>query len=410
MRDSENLLPALLPDGISGMELLQVLLHHFGGAVQLGHGREVLYPNDRPYALRLLLNKRGEPTVAHALEGMTPEALRSLRERIDREFIDSAGVGVNRQVYFCMAPVRGWWRYRDCFQILPVSDAAPKADFAFLDHPFLIEFRYTRAPDFCLDSCRRTRVVSKLALLLNALLVSPVQPLGKRSPGNLAFAWVLMPPEKGAAEPKIAYRQEAYYYDGMCNPAADFSPIAHLEGIDAIPPDEYYRGEHRSNKDPVRVPSDLSESFDHFYRLDPAKQGRFLSACYWLSQANFACSLSMTFLAAVQAIETLVDPAKGGMKCGHCGLTKRPGPTQQFCSFLERYVPSAHRGDEGRRLLYQVRSGLTHGYRPPFLADTEIMGMLNPAAYDQGEYIALALTCARVALKNWLQDMGGSPS
>ena len=107
---------------------------------------------------------------------MTPELFRSLRERIHREFVESAGLGVNRQVYFCLAPVCGWWRDRDRFQILPVPKAAPKADFPFLDHPFLIEFRYTRAPDFFLDSCRRARVVSKLALLLNAFLVSPVQP------------------------------------------------------------------------------------------------------------------------------------------------------------------------------------------------------------------------------------------
>jgi hypothetical protein len=93
-----------------------------------------------------------------------------------------------------MAPVHGWWRYHDRFQILPVPEVAPKADFAFLDHPYLIEFRYTRAPDSLIDSCRSARVVSKLALLLNALLVSPVQPLGKRSLGKLGLAWVMMPP------------------------------------------------------------------------------------------------------------------------------------------------------------------------------------------------------------------------
>ena len=59
MTASENLLPSLLPDGISGMDLLQVLLQHFGGAVHPGDGREVLYPKDPPYALRVVFNKRG---------------------------------------------------------------------------------------------------------------------------------------------------------------------------------------------------------------------------------------------------------------------------------------------------------------------------------------------------------------
>ena len=115
-----------------------------------------------------------------------------------------------------MAPVRGWWRFRNQFQILPVPEHAPKAEFPFLDHPFLIEFRYTRSPDHFLDSCRRTRVVSKLALLLNALLVTPIQPLGGKSPGRVSFAWVMLPQQ--GAEPKIVYRQEAYYYDGLSNP------------------------------------------------------------------------------------------------------------------------------------------------------------------------------------------------
>lgn len=218
----------------------------------------------------------------------------------------------------------------------------------------------------------------------------------------------MMPPEKGGTEPKISYRQEGYYYDGMCNPAEDFSPVAHLEPIGAVPPQDYYRGEHRSNDQALKIPSDLSESLDRFYALALGVQDRFLNACYWLSQANFASSWSMTFLAAIQAIETLVDPATDGAKCAHCGLTRRPGPTQQFASFLKRYVPSGKEGDEGRRLLYEIRSGLTHGYHPPFLADTEIVSMLSPAAEQQGQYLTLALTSARVALRNWLRDDGRS--
>jgi hypothetical protein len=227
---------------------------------------------------------------------------------------------------------------------------------------------------------------------------------------DFAIGWVLMPPEKEGTAPKIAYRQEGYHYDGMCNPAENFSPVAHFEPVGAVPPQEYYRGEHRSNDNALKVPWDLSESFDRFYALSRGVQDRFLNACYWLSQANFASSLSMTFLAAVQAIETLVDPASRGTRCAQCGLTKRPGPTQQFASFLKRAVPSAHGGDEGCRLLYEVRSGLTHGYHPPFLADTEIVGTLSPAADQQGQYLSLALTSARVALRNWLHDEGRSAS
>jgi hypothetical protein len=95
--------------------MLQVLLHHFGGSRHCGAGHEVLYPRDPPNALRVLFNQRGEPTAAYAGEALTPDARLALLEPINWEFIASAGVGVNRQVYFSMAPVRGWWRYRDRF-------------------------------------------------------------------------------------------------------------------------------------------------------------------------------------------------------------------------------------------------------------------------------------------------------
>jgi hypothetical protein len=402
MNRSDDILPSLMPRGISGMDLLQVLLQHFGSAVNAVGGREVLHPKDPPYALRVIFDNRGEPKAALAEEALTPEALQSLQERIRREFIESAGVGVNRQVYFSTAPIRGWWRYRDQFQVLPVPEHAPKAEFVFLDHPFLLEFRYTRAPDFFLDSCRRTRVASKLALLLNALLVSPVVPLGRRNLGSPGFAWVLLPPEKEGAEPKIAYRQEGYYYDELHANAEDFSDVTGQPAIREVPSAEYYQGERRSCNDPLEAPSDLSESFDYFYALDLATQDRFLNACFWLSQANQAASASISFLAAIQAIETLVDPSPSGAKCPQCGLTKRPGPTHQFVSFLKRYVPSSEQSGDGRRLLYEVRSGLTHGYYPPFLGDTEIVSLLNPAAEQQRQHLLLALTSARIGLRNWL--------
>jgi hypothetical protein len=118
-------------------------------------GYEVLYPQAPPTALRAVFDKRGALVGVYAGEAHTPDALRALRDRIDREFVASAGDGVNRQVCFTTAPVRGWWRYRDRFQILPVPEHAPKADFAFFDLPFLIEFRYPRAVDFVLGAHSR---------------------------------------------------------------------------------------------------------------------------------------------------------------------------------------------------------------------------------------------------------------
>jgi hypothetical protein len=397
----DNLLPFLMRDGNSPMDLLQVLLQHFHGSVHPDGGHEMLYPGDPPHSLRVVFNERGEPTAAYACEALTPDAWSALIERIDQEFVVSTGASVNRQVYFSMTQVRGWWRYRDRFQIVPVPDAAPKA--GFLDHPLLIEFRYQRAADHLLDGCRRAREVSKLALLLNALLVGRIRPLGGRSLGSPGFAWVLLPTETNCNELRIAHRQEAYFYDGMNEHADDFAPVANLPPIPEVGRDNYHNFNRRSTNYSIEVPSDLTDSFDRFFGLEPRAQDRFLNACYWLSQSNPKISTSMAFLAAIQAIETLVDRdvrdltgCKGGKK------GKRFGSTKLFAAFVEKYVLASQVGDDTRHLLYEIRSGLTHGYNPPFLMDTEIMGSMNPAGFEQSSYLSLALMSARVALHNWL--------
>lgn len=404
---SENQLLSLLPSGTSGIDFLQTLLHHFGSASGSVDSHEMLYPSNPPHLLRIAFNKRGEPIEAIKLESMTNDQLQALRNRIQCELVDSTGVSVNRQVYFSRGPVLGWWRYRDQFQIIPVPAIAPKPDFAFLNHPFLIEFRYKRASEFVLDGCRRMRNAFRISLILNALLVNPIHTLGRRPLGSIGFAWVLMPAENEPGDQKIAYRQESYHYKGMHDPSEDFSDVGNLDKIREVSPADYYQlgqvGQHVLVND-LQVPSDLSDTLDRFYALDPNSQSRFLNSCYWLSQAYSSFSSSMQFLAAVQAIETLTDRATGGVTCDHCGFTKKPGPTQQFAQFLDRHVPSAEWGEKGGRLLYEVRSGLTHGYLPPFLSDTENFAVLNPTSMGQEAQIALALTTARIALRSWLLE------
>jgi hypothetical protein len=157
----------------------------------------------------------------------------------------------------------------------------------------------------------------------------------------------------------------------------------------------------------LELPDDLEESFDLFFALPAQWQDRFLQASYWLSQANRVDSFSAMFMHTIQAIESLAWQPRSQAFCPKCNKPEGPGPTRLFNDFLDRFAPAA---TEGRRVLYNVRSGLSHGSMPPFLVDREIHFGYVPEVYNQRKLVGEASTAARMAMHNWLRgpSTGGS--
>jgi hypothetical protein len=157
----------------------------------------------------------------------------------------------------------------------------------------------------------------------------------------------------------------------------------------------------------MELPNDLEKSFDLFFSLPAQQQDRFLQASYWLNQANRVDSFSAMFMHTIQAIESLAWQPRSGTFCPRCNKPEGPGPTRLFNDFLDRFASGAI---EGRRVLYNVRSGLSHGSIPPFLVDTEIHFGYVPEVHNQWQLVGDALTAARMAMHNWLRDpCGGQP-
>lgn len=48
----------------------------------------------------------------------------------------------DRRLALSGIPVKGWYRYKDLFQILPVDDDAPQPPAILDHHPFIIEYRF----------------------------------------------------------------------------------------------------------------------------------------------------------------------------------------------------------------------------------------------------------------------------
>jgi len=267
-------------------------------------------------------------------------------------------------------------------------------------HPFLVESSYTKSPDFRVSGQRRGRERERLALLLSALLRVPVTWLSSRQIGARGKDWVLLPTaESGPWE--CAYCRHMYVHSSIKYDLEEFTPVATLGPIPVTPAGDYYSPRRVGLEHELDLPDDLSESFDLFFALPRPQQDQFLRACYWLNQANCVDSVSLIFLAFIQAIEALAWAPRSETNCPTCGKPQGPGPTRLFNQFLDKYAPAA---ETGRRELYRVRSGMTHGSRPPFLVDVEIHSSFLPHEFEEREHVTDASFAAKIALHNWLRD------
>src|SRR5216683_2573352 len=106
--------------------LLQILLNHFHGARGAGID-SVVYPGDADennFALKCIF-KRGRLAKVTAGPLMSEDHLSAVQSVIEAE-LRPTPLRVSTEVLFSSVPVRGYFRYNDVFQILPVPEEAPK--------------------------------------------------------------------------------------------------------------------------------------------------------------------------------------------------------------------------------------------------------------------------------------------
>jgi len=221
--------------------------------------------------------------------------------------------------------------------------------------------------------------------------------------GTSSHSWVLLPQQGPSDQWKVAYCQEFYAYDGYPTISSDFSSVTGIPKIAEVPTEKYYSAWHVSAGDSFDVPSNLTRTLDAFYALGQDDRQRVLNACYWLSQGNETISFSLMLLAAIQAIEAMIPKPQGGRQCPECKLTLGPSRTKLFDTFLDIFAPVGKQGVGERSQLYGVRSGLTHGFSPPFLVDTNaaFFGM-NPKSIEQRDRVEQASRVASACIRNWI--------
>ena len=132
---------------------------------------------------------------------------------------------------------------------------------------------------------------------------------------------------------------------------------------------------------------------------------RFLRWAYWITHSGSVAGLSTSasYMATIQAVETLRPRGRAGHACPVCGLQTGPGETRQFIDFMDEYVPRQDGETEAeRRTLYSLRSGLTHGGTLMQQDLERGFAQFTPTWIEERRTTNRASALARLAGVNWL--------
>ncbi|MER7362669.1 hypothetical protein [Nonomuraea wenchangensis] len=336
--------------------------------------------------------------------GLTDELVAQVRELTVAASAPDTELEIRREILFSTPEIRGFWRHADDWQILPAPATAPRPQMLLGKHPFILEYKVRRSDSFQVETTRRFRRCWELHLLLSLLLRGQVIRESSAHPHH----WILLR-EPLADGSHTVYANEGYMVRGFVVKAATFSDVSGIQKLEAVSDDEYYSRRGISVQDDgMRVPSCLDNFFDRFEAALPAVRDPLLRACYWLDSASrvWDTSKSMSFVAAINAIEALAPPRGERDPCPCCGTDRNPGPSAHFRSLVETHAAAESEG--ARAAMYEFRSRLVHGGVLHGLDIPDTWGALVPRTMQQHQWHDAAFAVARAAVRNWFLDLAAS--
>jgi hypothetical protein len=399
MTDRTKLLNELGGDRAEQSEFADVLGVYFGGAAQKSNKEIEYLTSEGGTALTLIYNGEGLLIGAKAGPALKDTDVRDLRRRVEEELLTPGPVKVRRRVLFAPVPTRGWYRYKDQFQIMPVPEDAPKPRRSVWgDHPFFLEFKYSHSSGIFISSQRWARIGRELELFCSAILSWRV-----RSIGQTQYHWCIELSEDKKLLPS-KFRQEGYLWPGGVLELDSFSNTENLSPLAALDPNSYYTLRSISVDQALDVPSDLTVLLDAFSNLSSADRNRFLRASYWVQHAREVSSKSAEFVSLVSAIEALSSEPQSRERCKECGQLVGPGPTKLFADFVEAHLPGAAIPESERKRFYSLRSALSHGGKL-LLSDHSLWGF-NPKRLGEDSDTRSMWQIVQMVLHNWLIAKG----
>ncbi len=326
---------------------------------------------------------------------LTNNEIGVLSEKIKNSLIANQRQAVAQTVCFATSrAVRGTYRYKDVFQIVPIPSTAPHAPAIIADHPLLLQFSYVNSPHPTVNSKRRVEKTAKLTRLLGVVCRPPVF----SEPRYARFFW------NTSFDPKITAKwlQQGYGYEGFAPELSEFSDFPTSRRIRQYPSTEYYSDRFMTEDYEFALPNIMDEYLDKVFSLGAEDERRFAIASSWIAQvpALWMESSSAAFVAVVSAAEALLGPK--GETCAACGQPKF-GISKAFKAFLEEYVPDIRsRYPLELKQIYRIRSGLAHG-AGLLLADLEYWNFYGDLRHASEDIMQRNThNIGAEALRNWV--------
>jgi hypothetical protein len=372
---------------------------------------EIAFPAVEEFHLKLRI-RHGQIHQVTQGQSLPDAVLQQLLEDVDADLKNDEIVEYGRSFLFASRPVRGGLRFQAAtMQIIPPPDNAPRSNALTAEHPFVLEhpIRAYRTPE--LRFRRLYKNAAEWAWILNVFVNGSIRIQGIR-PRQM---WATRPLQ--IEEPPF-WATELYVVPGFEGVAPHLTEF-HGPMAASIAPEIYY-GDPRTQMeggmslDEFSFPSDLDAMVRAFLGLGAEQRRRFLrsAASIYLARGLWDVSISSSFLACVQAIETLVDRAPE-KKCAACGRDTAPGPTRLFRELLDRYKGDAHWPKKVLNEIYAERSALAHG-RYLFQMDEApwSAGMATGlSSWGENEVFSPALSLAKTVLRNWLvEQLSATPN
>jgi hypothetical protein len=264
-----------------------------------------VYPgHETNYAIKFTYGKSGVVGITRGPR-LTPPDLDTLKRSVESELLTPTGTRVGKEILFSHLPVKGYFRYRDMFQIVPIPEEAPRPDvLAMGRHPFLLEFQFPTSTNSTIRHIRRRVRAQENQLVVAGLLEGSIQWFD----GTVRRHWVLLPHEPGEVW-RTAYCQEMYTSSSVDLESDDLSSTEGLPRLTEHDPNEYYTRSRIGSDQQFQIPLGLGGLLDRFFMLSKDDKERFLRACFWFQHSRIvhSYSRSASFTALISAVEARVQ-------------------------------------------------------------------------------------------------------
>lgn len=380
-------------DEIDAQELHFLLRNHFP---QSDYGKDYTrFMREDEELLRIFYSKKGRIKEVVRNSSLSDAEISIIDKKIEDCIVSRSLPVWGRYKFFSQAPVSGWFRYKDLFQILPVPPIAPQPHYGADPHPGLIEVKDVGSQDVDIRSMRVSRSARSIELILTMLVPTIARFCFKDGPRE----WVYGDAVDGQIVSSL--KSKGYHYADDGHYAGGFTATDDIPPIERIDSDEFYNNHPHAfhvGRDLV-FPKGLEQSLDKVFALSANKKNKLLRACYWLNTSRniHRDSASGSYVALVSAIEAIMDD-KRGPPCPTCSKPTGDGPTKTFRDFIETHTPGVP--EAMRKQFYDVRSNLSHG--GTLLAEDEEVWSGGRMSMYQGLDFMNLNSVVRAAVLNWL--------